>query len=681
MSPNSLPARGSKRERIQWRILASLKDLISFTLAGLLAFELRFDGILPAKYHHPFVIALIVWTIAKTMAFAVGAVNRGYWRYTSIYDAQRIAIANSAGSVLGAAALIGLLGPRAIPRSVYILEWIVSSFLLLGGRFVSRALDAAKSTRWADGEGTRTLIYGAGSAGLQLLWEVRQNRALMCDVVGLVDDDPSKIGLILDGKRVLGTGETLKALAKKHAAKRVLIAIPSATGPQLVRILKLASDAGVEYKMVPSLGDLIQDKKLGGQIRKIAVEDLLGRKSVQLDQDHIRERIQGKVVMVTGAAGSIGSELCRQIARFRPLALIGFDQAETPLFQIDRELRNSFPGITFHPEIGDVTESEHLNRVMKHYAPSILYHAAAYKHVPLMERHVFAAVQNNILGTWQTALAAMRNGIEDFVMISTDKAVRPTSMMGATKRVSELVIRALQTDSETRFVAVRFGNVLGSNGSVVPIFKEQIAAGGPVTVTHPEMRRYFMTIPEAAQLVLQAFSIGKGGDVFLLDMGEPVKIIDLATNLILLSGFKPGKDIKIQFTGLRPGEKLFEELNLHNESLLPTMHAKIRRYASPSNLECTQLMMYLQELEQIVEERDEARLMELLEIMIPDYTPSAQLREAALPAAFKRTRDVGLGISGQEERDLISPELTPVPENGQKLAKPGRAGAIYPNMA
>lgn len=350
MSPNSLPARGSKRERIQWRILASLKDLISFTLAGLLAFELRFDGILPAKYHHPFVIALIVWTIAKTMAFAVGAVNRGYWRYTSIYDAQRIAIANSAGSVLGAAALIGLLGPRAIPRSVYILEWIVSSFLLLGGRFVSRALDAAKSTRWADGEGTRTLIYGAGSAGLQLLWEVRQNRALMCDVVGLVDDDPSKIGLILDGKRVLGTGETLKALAKKHAAKRVLIAIPSATGPQLVRILKLASDAGVEYKMVPSLGDLIQDKKLGGQIRKIAVEDLLGRKSVQLDQDHIRERIQGKVVMVTGAAGSIGSELCRQIARFRPLALIGFDQAETPLFQIDRELRNSFPGITFHPE-------------------------------------------------------------------------------------------------------------------------------------------------------------------------------------------------------------------------------------------------------------------------------------------------------------------------------------------
>ena len=428
-------------------------------------------------------------------------------------------------------------------------------------------------------------------------------------------------------------------------------------------------------------GDLIRDKKLGGQIRKIAVEDLLGRKSVQLDQDHIRERIQGKVVMVTGAAGSIGSELCRQIARFRPLALIGFDQAETPLFQIDRELRNNFSDMAFHPEIGDVTKPEHLNRVIELYTPSILYHAAAYKHVPLMERHVFSAVQNNIFGTWQTALAAIRHGVEDFVMISTDKAVRPTSMMGATKRVSELVIRALQADSETRFVAVRFGNVLGSNGSVVPIFKEQIAAGGPVTVTHPEMRRYFMTIPEAAQLVLQAFSIGKGGDVFLLDMGEPVKIIDLATNLILLSGLKPEKDIKIQFTGLRPGEKLFEELNLHNESLLPTLHAKIKRYASPTKLDSTQLMMYLQALEQIVEERDGARLVRLLEDIIPDYTPSAQLREAALPAAMNRTRAVGVEMAAQDARDLISADLGSVPDSGQIHPQPRRAGAIYPNMA
>jgi FlaA1/EpsC-like NDP-sugar epimerase len=494
---------------------------------------------------------------------------------------------------------------------------------------VIRLAAAARRSRWTDGKGTRTLIYGAGSAGLQLLWEARQNRNLLCDVVGLVDDDPSKIGLILDGKKVLGTGNSLSSLARKHNVKRVLIAIPSASGPQMVRILKLAAGAGVEYKMVPSLGDLIRDQKLGGQIRKVAVEDLLGRQSVMLDQANITERLQGKVVMVTGAAGSIGSELCRQIARFQPRALIGFDQAETPLFQIDRELRMSFPPLIFHPEIGDITVAGHLRRVMERYHPSILYHAAAYKHVPLMEQHVFAAVENNVIGTWQTASAAIRHGVEDFVMISTDKAVRPTSVMGATKRIAELVIRSLQKESDTRFVAVRFGNVLGSNGSVVPIFREQIAAGGPVTVTHPEMRRYFMTIPEAAQLVLQAFSFGHGGDIFLLDMGEPVKIVDLAINLILLSGLKPEKDIRIHFTGLRPGEKLFEELSLHNESLLPTPHTKIRRYASPSSLDSNQLGALMRKMKQVVEESDVPGLLRILDETIPDYTPSTPLLDAA----------------------------------------------------
>ena len=659
MSPTSLPAQRSAVERVRWRLLASFRDLFTFTLSVLLAFELRFDGALPAKYHHALTVTVCVWAVAKMITFTAGSVNRGYWQYTSIYDAQRIALANSAGSILGGLIIVILLGPWGIPRSIYILEWIISCFLILGGRLVIRAATTAKNTRWADGEGTRTLIYGAGAAGLQLLWEVRQNRSLLCDVVGLIDDDPSKVGLIIDGKRVLGTGESLRALTKKHNAKLVLIAIPSATGPQMVRILKLASDVGIDYKMVPSLGDLLQDRTLGGQIRKIAVEDLLGRQSIQLDQAHIRERIQGKVVMVTGAAGSIGSELCRQIARFRPLSLIGFDHAETPLFQIDRELRKSFPGMAFHPEIGDVTDPENLEHVMEQYRPSVLYHAAAYKHVPLMERHVFAAIENNIFGTWQTAIAAIRYGVEDFVMISTDKAVRPTSVMGATKRVAELVIRALQNESDTRFVAVRFGNVLGSNGSVVPIFREQIAAGGPVTVTHPEMRRYFMTIPEAAQLVLQAFSIGKGGDVFLLDMGEPVKIVDLAINLILLSGLKPDKDIKIQFTGPRPGEKLFEELNLHSESLLPTLHAKIRRYASPSSLDNAELMMHLQEMEQITEDRDVARLVRLLEKIIPDYSPSTQLREAA---AADTSNPVGVEISTHGVRDRVSAGFAPLPE-------------------
>lgn len=664
MSPISISAGSLVIVRIRGLLFAYSRDLLAIALSIFLAFELRFDGALPLNYYRAVWISLCLWLPMKLLAFAVCRVNRGLSQYTSFYEAQRIVLANSASSLFGALILIAVLGPYGVPRSVYILEWIISSFVLLAGRFAIRAAIALKSDRRPEGGGTKTLIYGAGSAGLQLLWETRQNRALMCDVVGLVDDDPRKIGLILDGKRVLGSGESLKSLAKKHAVKRVLIAIPSATGPQMVRILRLASDAGVQYKMVPSLGELIRDKRLDGQIRNISVEDLLGRQSVQLDQDPIRQRIQGKVIMVTGAGGSIGSELCRQIARFHPVALIGFDQAETPLFQIDRELRKTFPGLAFHPEIGDVTDPEHLHDVMERYRPSILYHAAAYKHVPLMEQHVFSAVKNNIFGTWQTALAAIRFGVQDFVMISTDKAVRPTSVMGATKRIAELVIRGLQNEAETRFVAVRFGNVLGSNGSVVPIFKEQIAAGGPITVTHPNMRRYFMTIPEASQLVLQAFTLGKSGDVFLLDMGEPVKIVDLAINLILLSGLKPEKDIKIQFTGLRPGEKLFEELNLQNESLQPTTHSKIRRYASPTALNRRQLWALMREIQEIVEGRNVAGLLRILEETIPDYTPSTQfLKNASLSAGEGISRSIEVASSHQSD-EVASVSLSPIPEAG-----------------
>lgn len=452
----------------------------------------------------------------------------------------------------------------------------------------------------------------------------------MCDVRGIIDDDPSKVGLVLDGKQVMGTGKALKALVQKHAIKKVLIAIPSASGQQMVRILTFATDAKVEYKTVPSLGELVQGAELGKQIREVSVEDLLGRKPVLLDQERIRERIQGRVVMVTGAAGSIGSEICRQIAPFRPLAIVGFDEAETPLFYVDREMAKSFPYITFYPEIGNINSRGTLKRVMQHYHPSVLYHAAAYKHVPLMERHVFAAVETNIFGTWNVARAAAEHGVDDFVMISTDKAVRPTSMMGVTKRTAELLIRALQMEGGTKFVAVRFGNVLGSNGSVIPIFKEQIAAGGPVTVTHPGMTRYFMTIPEAAQLVLQAFSIGKGGEVFVLEMGEAVKIADLAKNLILLSGLQPERDIEIQFTGLRPGEKMFEELNLQDEHLIPTSHAKIRSYVSHQDLDSMQIKASLQRLQAIVEGHDVANLVLLLKELVPDYNPGTELLKTAL---------------------------------------------------
>jgi len=631
MSPESKIARRHRAQRIARYVVVYSLDLTAFVFSTIFAFELRFDGALPAQYLRPMRLALCVWAVAKFATFLMGAVGRGSWRHASIYDKTRVILADSAGSILGGVVIFLLLGPTGIPRSVYILDWLICCLMSLGGRLAVRVVFAARNRIGREkGERTRALIYGAGAAGLALLGELQQNHTLKCDVVGLIDDDPVKVGLTLYGKQVLGTGASLAVLVRKHAIKEVLIAIPSATGPQMVRILKLATDAKVEYKMVPSLGELVQGTELGKQIREVAVEDLLGRMPVQLDLDRIRERIQGRVVMVTGAAGSIGSEICRQIAPFHPLAIVGFDQAETPLFHIDKEMAASFPYITFHPEIGSITSRSSLKRVMQHYHPSILYHAAAYKHVPLMEKHVFAAVETNIFGTWNVARAAAEHGVDDFVMISTDKAVRPTSMMGATKRVAEMLIRTLQMESGTKFVAVRFGNVLGSNGSVVPTFKEQIAAGGPVTVTHPEMTRFFMTIPEAAQLVLQAFSIGKGGEVFVLEMGAPVKILDLAKNLILLSGLQPERDIEIQFTGLRPGEKMFEELNLQDEHLMPTSHSKIRSYVGHQNHDAMQIKASLQRLQAIVEGQDVANLVLLLKELIPDYNPGNELLKTAM---------------------------------------------------
>ena len=665
MSPTSLPSLDTLGKRVGWRLLASFKDAIVLALAAYLAFNLRFDGAVPLRFQRVMWLALCLWCVVKALILALGYVTRRHWQYTSLYDAQRLLLLNTAGSVVGGLLLLLTLGAWGVPRSIYILEWMLSGFLLLTGSLVFRAMAISIETRWAKGTATRTLIYGSGAAGLQLLWELRQNRSLKCDVVGFIDDDPSKVGLKLAGQRVLGTGDNLKELAEKHSIKKVLVAIPSASGQQITRIFDLLVNAELEYKTVPSLGDLIKGRNLDGQIRNIAVEDLLGRKAVRLNQEHIKERIQGKVVMVTGAAGSIGSELCRQIARFNPAALIGFDVAETPLFQIDRELRKTFPDLVFHPEVGSITNVEHLRRAIGSHRPAIIYHSAAYKHVPLMERHVFAAVENNIFGTWNTAITALDFGVEDFVMISSDKAVRPTSVMGATKRVAELLIRGLQQDMKTKFVSVRFGNVLGSNGSVVPIFKEQIAAGGPITVTHPEMRRYFMTIPEASQLVLQAFAIGKGGDVFLLDMGEPVKIVDLARSLILLSGLKPDKDIEIKFTGLRPGEKLFEELNLHDEALAPTSHAKIRRYLSPVGPDMVRMKAHLHGFARVISEGDVPQLVSHLTDLIPDYVPDIHAMgppqpdpERAMALQFEKSG------SSKGKRDLVLPHLGSTPELG-----------------
>jgi FlaA1/EpsC-like NDP-sugar epimerase len=422
-------------------------------------------------------------------------------------------------------------------------------------------------------------------------------------------------------------------LVAEHKIEVILIAIPSASGVEMTRILELCHDAGAQCKTVPGLGEMIEGNGLAGQIREVAVEDLLGRTPVRLEEERIGTTIQGKIVLVTGAAGSIGSELCKQIARFHPAAIVGFEIAESPLFEIDREMRREFPSIPFYPEIGSVQNRVRLDEVLSQFRPQVVYHAAAYKHVPLMETHVFEAIENNVFGTFNVAAAAMDHGVDSFVMISSDKAVRPTNVMGATKRLAELILLGLQNGG-TQFVAVRFGNVLGSNGSVIPIFKKQIAAGGPVTVTHPEMRRFFMTIPEACQLVLQASAIGRGGQICVLDMGQPVKIVDLARNLILLSGLKPDHDINIEFTGMRPGEKLYEELSSLLEDTVPTDHEKVRIFVGNGVPE-DDVQTWLGSLRRICEARDTGRLVVALKELVLDYNPSTYLiRRILEPAAF-----------------------------------------------
>ncbi len=593
-----------------------------FALSGLMAFLLRFDLGLPQACLHYFVYALPVWIVVKSVTFYFTQLNRRGLRYVSIADVYRIVIANFAGSVLSCAIIV-CIAPAGFPRSVYLIDLIISFLGTVGLRVVVRMAAEAMHGGQATDQEKRTFIYGAGDAGIGLLREIRNNSRLAYHVCGFLDDRRDKKGVLISGIAVLGGGGELNALVTKHNIAIILIAIPSATGIEMTRILELCHAAGVEYKTVPGLGEVIEECGLAGQIREVAVEDLLGRNPVRLEVSQICEVLEGKIVLVTGAAGSIGSELCRQIARFRPAGIVGFEIAESPLFEIDREMHRTFPAVPFYPEIGSVQNRARLDDVLSQYKPKVVYHAAAYKHVPLMETHVFEAVENNVFGTYNLAEASAANGVEDFVLISSDKAVRPTNVMGATKRIAELILLALQ-NGRTRYVAVRFGNVLGSNGSVIPIFKKQIAAGGPVTVTHPEMRRFFMTIPEACQLVLQTSAIAKGGQICVLDMGQPVKIVDLARNLILLSGLRPDEDIKIEFTGMRPGEKLYEELSTLLENTVASGHDKIRIFIGNGVPEC-ELDQWLNSLRDICEARDLGHLTLALKELVLDYSPSADL--------------------------------------------------------
>jgi FlaA1/EpsC-like NDP-sugar epimerase len=655
-----------------------------FALSGVAAFVLRFDLSLPRQYLRDLAYALPIWIVVKIAVFRTAKLDRGWWRYVSVPDLVRLAVGNVAGSALSCGAIV-CVGPAGFPRSIYLLDLMIC-FLATAGVRVAARVGAEAIRHGRNGAPAKsTLIYGAGDAGVTLLREIQNNPKLPYRVKGFLDDGPEKKGVRILGVTVLGGGERVRAAVAKYKIDVILVAIPSATGAQMARILEQCHAAGAECKTVPGMGEVIEEGGLADQIRDVAVEDLLGRNPVRLDASQIRGAIEGKVVMVTGAAGSIGSELCRQIAKFRPAGIVGFEIAESPLFEIDREMRGAFPEVPFYPEIGNIQNRARLDEVMGKYSPAAVYHAAAYKHVPLMETHVFEAIENNVFGTYNVAMAAVEHGVENFVMISSDKAVRPSNVMGASKRVAEMVLLGLQSrdsalrslhslgeslaeeeeggdggptrlstsvallasgqsrqsPSSTKLVAVRFGNVLGSNGSVIPIFKKQIAAGGPVTVTHPEMRRFFMTIPEACQLVLQASAIGESGQICVLDMGEPVKIVDLARNLILLSGRKPEEDIKIAFTGVRPGEKLYEELSSLLEDTVPTAHEKIRIFVG-NGMPQEDLEETLDRLRESCETRDVGRLLVALKEIVLDYSPSAELLRRVIKVRDRRT-EVAVG--------------------------------------
>ena len=591
-------------------------DLIMIPGAWVMAYWFRLNlGYFSLSYFDQVLPALAIIIPVQLLTFVTLGLYRGVWRFASLPDIVRILKAVVIGAAISMFFLFFITRMEGIPRSVPILYAMLLILFLSGPRLLYRWIKDHHV--YLHSSRQRVLIIGAGRAGEMLVRDMLRRGGAQYKPMAFIDDRARRQGQEVHGVPVVGGSDEIPNVAKRMSIELILLAIPSSSAAQMRRVVDLCEQAGMPFRTVPNLRALVSGQVSINELRKVSIEDILGRDPVSLDWDAISTGLAGRTILVTGGGGSIGSELCRQIARLAPARLILFENSEYNLYSIERELRQHFSGLTLDAFLGNVGDIAAVNWVFNTCKPEVVFHAAAYKHVPMLEHQVREAVQNNVLGTRNIAMAADRFGCSEFVLISTDKAVNPANVMGTSKRVSEIFCQNLNARSKTRFITVRFGNVLGSAGSVVPLFREQIASGGPVTVTHREMERYFMTIPEASQLIMQASVIGQGGEIFVLDMGEPIKISYLAEQMIKLSGKEPGQDIEISYTGLRPGEKLYEEL-FHSQEALEATSTKKILLAKHRKVDWDLLASAMQDLEQGCEIYDDARIVQRLQELVPE---------------------------------------------------------------
>jgi FlaA1/EpsC-like NDP-sugar epimerase len=607
------------------RIIVICCDILLIAFSYYFSFMIRFEMDIPSHFFLTMLTTLPLVILIRFGSFWYFGLYRGMWRFASIDDLLSIIKAISASSVLIILFLYLINQFLGYPRSIFFIDWLMLIILVGGFRFSIRLLKESSHVNNRDGK--RVLIVGAGEAGEMILREMIRNKELKYNPIGLVDDDPSKIGSKIHGIKVLGDKTKIPAIVNQHGIHEIIISIPSASGSQIKSIIDQCVKTKANFKTLPSLSEIINDQVSINQIRNLDVEDILGREPVNIDINLIKEGICGKSVLVSGAGGSIGQELCRQIANLNPEILLLFEHGENSLFYIDKELKETFPRLRSIPLLADVTNKEQTRQILRQFRPDIIFHAAAHKHVPLIEMNPTEGIRNNVLGTKNIADAAIDSKADKFVFISTDKAVKPVNFMGVSKKLAEQYISGISQSNSVKFLSVRFGNVIGSTGSSFRIFREQINNGKPITITDPRATRYFMTVSEAVQLVLQAANFGQGSEIFILDMGKPINIYELAKTMIFLSGKEPGKDVEIVFTGLRLGEKLSEELFDDScEKLVPTEHKKIYSVRKENACDFTVLVENIDELENIVSRLDKTQIVNKICEMVPDFRKNEHQR-------------------------------------------------------